>query len=156
MIENIFPKFFRKAIKGSVGGRILNKKGDIAEFLLRGDPKEVDPDEITVEINSDEELKYFLKNNKAAISNGYLIEVSDHEFVLDEVNAVSDGQLKDMLKLSLSRMKTKVEKFTSPVPVQRLLDFAESENKPTKTVEYLKSILNNFSQPTKLPDRIVK
>jgi hypothetical protein len=115
MVENIFPKFFRKAIKGSVGGRMLNNKGDVSEFLLRGDPKEVDADEITLEVKDEESLKFFLKSNKSAIANGYLIEVSDHEFVLDEVNAVSDGQLKDMLKLPLNRMKNKVEKFTSPV-----------------------------------------
>jgi len=61
-----------------------------------------------------------------------------------------------MLKLPLTRMKNKVEKFTSPVPVQRLLDFAKAENKPVKTIEYLDGVLKRFDQPTKLPERIIK
>jgi hypothetical protein len=156
MDKNEFPKFYKKAIKGGVGGRVLNNKGDVTEFLLRGDPEKVDVDEITLEISNQDMLKHFLKANKAAIVRGYLIEVSDHEFILDEVNAVTDGQLKDMLKLSLSKMKPKVEKFTSPVPVQRLLDFAKSENKPVKTIEYLEGILKRFNVSTKLPEKIVK
>jgi hypothetical protein len=64
---------------------------------------------------------------------------------LDEVNAVSDGFLKDLLKQPYMKMKKRVEEFTSPVPVDRLLTFARNENKPVKTIEFLQSVLAKFS-----------
>ena len=147
-----FPKFYKKAIKGSVGGRRLNKKGDEVEFLLKGDPN--DPNiETTVEIFDADGDKFFRKTNKSAISNGYLIEVSESTLSLDETNAVSDGFLRDLLKQPFTKMKKRVDAFTSSVPVARLLEIARSENKPVKTVEYLVSTLQkleSFGVSTKI------
>jgi len=42
-------------------------------------------------------------------------------------------------------MKKRVEEFTSPVPVDRLLAFALEADKPFKTVEFLKASLNKFN-----------
>jgi hypothetical protein len=156
--NNEYPKYYRKAIKGSVGGRILDKKGNEAEFLLKGDPydENTDLDNLTVEIIDADSEKYFRKANKPAIVNGYLIQVSDYELTLDEVNAVSDGYLKDLLKESFTKMKKRVEEFTSPVPVNRLLVFAKADNKPVKTISYLEEKLKEFNPPVKLPDRIIR
>ncbi len=140
----VYPKLFKKAIKGVVGGRALNKKGDVEEFLLKGDPKRVDLDTITVEIRNEEEEKFFRKANKATLINGYLIEISDTEITFDTVNAVSDGYLLDLLKKPLSKMKSDVSKFTSPVPLSRLLEFALENNKPVKTIEYIKSVISSL------------
>ena len=136
-------RFWRKAIRGAVGGRMLNKKGDPEEFLLKGDPTDPkgDYDDMTLEIIDADAEKFFKKNNKPAIVRGYLVEVSDHELVLDETNAVTDGELRDMLKKPLSKMRVKVDKFTSPVPVMRLLSIAEEGNKPIRTIEYLQSVI---------------
>lgn len=144
-MEN-YPKYWRKAIKGSVGGRKLNKKGDQEEFLLKGNPtnSKADLDAMTVEINDEEAEKFFKKNNKSAIVKGYLIEVSEHSLSLDETNAVGDGYLRDLLKKPLSKMKPRVEKFTSPIPVSRLLEIAQEENKPIKTIEYLKGVISKL------------
>jgi hypothetical protein len=140
-MEN-YPKYWKKAIKGSVGGRKLNKKGDPEEFLLKGDPTnpKADKDGMTLEIDNAEAEKYFKKNNKSAIVQGYLIEISEHTLSLDETNAVSDGYLRDLLKSPISKMRVRVDKFTSPIPVLRLLEFAREENKPIKTIEYLSSV----------------
>lgn len=138
-----YPKFWQKAIKGCVGGRMLNKKGEASEFLLKGDPTDpnVDIDMMTVELYDIDAEKFFKKSNKPAIKQGYLIEIAEYELTLDETNAVSDGYLKDLLKKPLSKMKPRVDKFTSSVPIYRLLEFAELENKPINTIEYLRSVI---------------
>jgi len=138
-METKFPKIYRKAIKGAVGGRMLTDRGKEEEFLLVGDPAKADPTRITVEVPNAECEKFFIRNNKPALVNGYLIEITDGgEVSFDETNAVSDGYLKDLLKLPYTKMKKRVEEFTSPVPVNRLLTFALEDNKPFKTVEFLK------------------
>lgn len=153
-MEN-FPKFWRKAIKGSVGGRTLNKKGDPDEFLLKGDPTDpdADADNMVVEVFDEDALKYFKRHNKQAVKQGYLIEIADHTINLDETNAVSDGYLKDLLKTPLSKMKSRVERFTSPVPLYRLLELAEADNKPIKTIEYLKSVINKIEGGSFIPQK---
>ena len=148
-MEN-YPKYWKKAIKGSVGGRKLNKKGDPEEFLLKGDPTDPksDKDAMTLELENAEAEKYFKKNNKSAIVQGYLIEISEHTLSLDESNAVSDGYLRDLLKNPFSKMKVRVDKFTSPVPVLRLLEIAREENKPIKTIEYLSGVAKKLESAT--------
>ncbi len=151
MVETKYPRVFKKAIKGSVGGRFINTRGEYDEFLLSGDPAIAEIEKITVEIHDAEAEKYFLKQNKTAIVNGYLVEISEgYEMILDETNAVSDGYLKDLLKQPFMKMKKRVEEFTSPVPVGRLLTFARAENKPVKTIEFLDGALKKFD--SKVPN----
>lgn len=144
-----YPKFWKKAIKGCVGGRMLDKRGDQDEFLLKGDPTNpnADVDAMVVEIFDEDAEKYFKKANKSTIVNGYLIQIGDHAISLDEINAVSDGYLKDLLKRPLSKMRSRVDKFTSPVPVGRLLELAQADNKPIKTIEYLKDTISKLESP---------
>ncbi len=145
-MEKKYPRVFKKAIKGSVGGRYINSRGEYEEFLLQGDPNTPDVEKVTLEIYNQEAEKYFIKNNKAAIVKGYLVEITEgYEMTLDEINAVSDGFLKDLLKQPYMKMKKRVEAFTSPVPVERLLAIAKAENKPIKTVEFLQATLIKFN-----------
>jgi len=149
MEEKTYPRIFKKAVRGSVGGRYINSRGDVDEFLLKGDPQTKDIEQISVEIHDAEAEKYFIKHNKPAIVNGYLVEITEgYEMTLDETNAVSDGYLRDLLKQPFMKMKKRVEEFTSPVPVDRLLAFALGENKPFKTIEFLKATLSNFTKRT--------
>jgi hypothetical protein len=155
--ENTFPKFWKKAIKGNVGGRTLNKKGGETEFVLKGDPSDpsADKDNLTVEIFDADAEKYFKRYNKSAIRNGYIIAIGDHVIELDESNAVGDGYLKDLLKQPFTKMKKRVDEFTSSIPVHRLLEFAETDNKPIKTVNYLRDVIKKLEgSGTKIPDTI--
>jgi len=146
MEDKKYPRIFKKAIKGAVGGTFINSRREVEEFLLKGDPNTKDIEQITVEIYDGEAEKYFIKHNKNAVVNGYLVEITEgYEMTLDEINAVSDGYLKDLLKQPFMKMKKRVEEFTSPVPVDRLLAFALEADKPFKTVEFLKASLNKFN-----------
>jgi len=146
-MTNDFPKTYKKAIKGTVGGRYINSRDELSEFLLRGDP--TDPknfDDVVVEVTTAEADKYFKKENKSALLHGYIIEVSEGvELNLDKSNAVTDGELKDILKQPFTKMKNRVSLFTSSVPVERLLDLSKKENAPIKTVEYISSVLATFT-----------
>ena len=153
MNEKQYPRVFKKAIKGSVGGRFINSRGEYDEFLLIGDPAKADIENVSVEIVDEEAEKYFLKNNKLTITNGYLVEITDGtEIVLDEVNAVNDSFLKDLLKQPYKRMEKRVNQFTSPVPVSRLLALAREENRPVKTIEFLQNALNKLDNGNPLPN----
>jgi hypothetical protein len=139
-----YPKVYKKAIKGVVGGRILIKRGDAyveEEFLLVGDPATTDIDKITLEVTDEVSEKHFVRNNKATLTNGYLIETSNPGLAVDMTNAVSDGYLHDLLKEPFTQLKVKLNQFTSPVPVQRLLTIANTENKPIKTIELIKQTI---------------
>ena len=148
-MTNIYPRVFKKVIKGKVGGRHLTKRGGQYfedEFLLKGDPKKTDMDEITVEIPDAEAEKYFLKHNKFSIINGYLVEITEgYEMELNEANSVSDGFLKELLKKPVPTIKKEIAKFTSPVPVSRLLEFAEEKDMSMKTIEFLKARFEELS-----------
>lgn len=152
-----YPKYFRKAIRGTVAGRVLNKKGDKEEFILIGNPQdEANQEDITVKIFDADAEEYFKKANKNSIIKGYLIEIGDYEMTLDEVNSVSDGFLKDLLKQHTATMKKRVNEFTSPIPVHRILEMAKEENKPVKTVQFLENVLSTLQdKPVVIPEKIV-
>ncbi len=142
-MEENYPKVYKKAIKGTVGGLVLNARGQEEDFLLKGDPQTSDLTQISVEILDSESDKFFVKHNKPALVNGFLIEIADGpDASFDETNAVSDGYLKDLLKLPFTKMVKKLSEFTSPVPISRLLTFALEGDKPVKTVEIIKTHLS--------------
>ncbi len=152
MSDKVYPVVYRKAIKGSVGGAILLKRGEgyvESEYLLRGDPATTDPDSLTIEIPDEVCEKFFIKHNKPAIQNGYLIEVSDYSLSLNSANAVSDGYMKDLLKEPFTKFKKRVLEFTSIVPVTRLLDMATETNQPVKTIEFLKETIAKLESKPK-------
>jgi len=147
--EKKYPRVFKKAIKGSVGGRFINDRGKEDEFLLKGDPQSADIELITVEVKTADDEKYFMRNNKKALIQGYLIEITEgYEITFDEVNSVSDGYLKDLLKVPFASMKKRVDEFTSPIPVDRLLVYALDMNKPVKTIEFLRGALAKLTNRT--------
>ena len=152
-----FPKFFKKAIKGNVGGLLLNKRGEVEEYLLKGDPTnpDADPDNMIVEIHNEDSEKFFIKSNKNALKNGYLVSINEYKITLDAVNAVTDGDLKDILKFPFAKMKKRVSEFTSPVPVQRLLEMAKDEDKSVKTINMIQTALENLDDTIEVPTSVV-
>ena len=144
-MEENYPKVYKKAIKGTVGGLVLNARGQEEDFLLKGDPAKSDLTQISVEILDAESDKFFVKHNKPALVNGFLIEIEDGvDASFDETNAVTDGYLKDLLKLPFTKLVKKLSDFTSPVPISRLLTFAIEGDKPVKTVEVIKTHLSKL------------
>jgi len=123
---------------------------------LKGDPTnpDADLDNMVVEIYNDDSEKFFVKKNKNALKNGYLVAIEDYKITLDAVNAVTDGDLKDMLKFPFAKMKKRISEFTSPVPVQRLLEMARAEDKSVKTISMIQDALNNLNETTEIPDSV--
>ena len=100
-----------------MGGRYINKRGEYDEFLLRGNPfsKDIDLDEITIEVHDDDGLMYFKRSNKRLLSDGYIVEVATNELVIDDINSVSDGFLGDLLKEPYTKMKKRVFLLMLPI-----------------------------------------
>jgi len=146
-MNDVYPKVYKKAIKGAVGGVFLNKRGLTEEFLLKGDPNTADIERITVEIYDKESERFFMKYNKATVTNGFLIEIGGIvDIVVDGVNSVGDGYLRDLLKQPFTKMRKRCLEFTSSVPVHRLLAIAIETNKPIKTIEFLKKLANGLDE----------
>jgi len=148
MNDKTYPIFYRKVVKGAVSGLCLTKRGDLDEYILKGDPNnsETDIDDITLEIFDEEGEKFFMKKNKGAIKNGYLMQLETHNVEIDETNAVSDGFLKDLLKQPYPKMKKSVGEFTSSTPIRRLLVLAEEDNKAIKTVTFIRKAAENLEE----------
>jgi hypothetical protein len=144
-MEGVYPKFFKKAIKGKVGGVLLNSRNEKEEFLLYGDPNS-GADSTMIEIPNKEAEKFFLKYNSKTVENGYLIAISDYSINVDTTNSISDGDLLDILKMSPLKLKTKLKDFTSIVPIKRILTFAKAGNKPVKTIGIIEERLKELDK----------
>jgi len=147
---------YKKAIKGKVSGVTIDRRGETVEFLLVGNPSNPndDVDEMVVELFSQEDEKWFKRRNKAALSEGYLIKIEGEIPDIDTVNAVSDGELKDLLRGSYKTMEKKVNEFTSSIPIRRLLEFAVEANKPVKTIQFLTEKISALEGDSSMPLRI--
>lgn len=145
-----YPIYYKKSIRGAVSGRSLNARGIEFEFLLKGDPSNPkdDVEEQVIEVPSLEADKFFKRANKDAIRLGYLEPFEgDLDNYVDTTNLLSSEDIIDILNLSLVKLKEKVKSFTSPIPVQRILDAARLANKPIKTVEFLESKIETIKKP---------
>jgi hypothetical protein len=143
-----YPKFYKKAIRGNVSGRWLNPRGNEDEYLLKGDPSNPKDDiELQrIEILNAEAEKYFVRYNKEALIRGYLIPEGEPFEDASSVNAISDAEILEILKLTTPKLKARMELLTSPIPIQRLLDAAKDNNKPYKVVETIQKKLDEIKE----------
>jgi len=152
---------FRKVTMGRVGGLRLNPiRFTVEEFLLTGDstdPK-ADPADFIVELWTEAEYRFFIRKNKRLIEKGSLVRTEKGEIVIDTTNQISDEEIDEVLSKPFLALKHKLDKFTSPVPVRRLLSRAIELDKSTGFVDAIKArlvILDGYEAPPRIPERII-
>jgi len=133
-----------KAIKGVVHINAINTfTGTPETITLKGDPvdPEVDIDDITIFLWTDFEYDFFRKANKTLLEEGILVPYTKEVVEEISVNEVSDEVLEEALRKKFFATQALLKKFTSPVPVRRMLYIAERINKPIGTINAIKTRL---------------
>lgn len=138
-----------KAIKGIVHVSVINTFTGKPEVIsLKGDPgvKETPIEDISIFFWTEFGHDFFRGANKLLLEEGILASYTQD--IVDEVsvNEVSDDILIDALGKKFFAVKALLDKFTSPVPVLRLLNLAEDMNKPIGTITAIKKRLSDLQQ----------
>jgi len=141
---------YKKGIVGGVGLTMIDSfTGQPKDVILIGninDPK-TSIDDISITLWSELEHDYFRKANRVLLEQGYLVLLeAEMEVIEPSVNEVSDEVLKEALGKKYFAVKALLDKFTSPLPVMRMLQIAEDMNKSVGTVNKIKEKLSKLQQ----------
>lgn len=145
MTEDKPLKVYKKGILGNVQIHVLDpfdQKPGVA--ILHGYPG----DETTfVKLFSQKEVAFFEARNKWHIENNYLIQVEGELPKASEEpnpNKMSDEEALSLVKGNYKTLESRVSEITSIATLSMLVQLAEEENRPAKTIEFLKSSLSKL------------
>ena len=133
-----------KTIRGRVAvNRISPMSGEEEVLILNGDIDDPDADlsEAIVPLYTHHDLKYFEQANKRAIEDGRVALHDSDRDELNRINAITDDAIKELVSGKFFTLKGKLQEFTSPIPVGRILRIAKEENRPVKTIETIEARL---------------
>lgn len=137
-------KTYKKVVPSWVAVTVLNVFNDRPERItLKGNPEENDID-CYVPLWSEKELLFFKRENRDHIKNGRLIEAvypRDDE-IPKSVNNLTE---KETIKLVTGPWKTlenRVKKMDSEAAIYRIVQIAEQQERPEKTMNFLRKSLS--------------
>lgn len=146
-----------KAILGQVCVNVIDTfTGLPKDIILKGDPTTCNIEDIVVTMWTDMENDYFRRINKILITQGYIAPYSEEIIEEMSVNEVEDEVLKEALRKPFFSIKALLDKFTSPVPVMRMLNLAKEMNKPVGTITAITRRLSALQATDKPISKIVK
>lgn len=141
-------KRYTKTILGIVGGRLMDHRSKSSiDFLLKGDPdaEPFDYDDLVVEMYDEEEDKFFRRANKGHLANGLLVEYSSENKTVEEsVNAISLTEIDNLLAMKPASLERELAKFTSRIPLERILRRAEQLEKPVRVTSLITKALEPY------------
>jgi len=138
-----------KPILGKVRVSIIDIYEEMpTDIILAGDPTdpELDREDIMVTCWTQIEDDYFRKANKLLLDKGLIAPYSEEIEEEISVNEVTDAELEEALGKPYFAVKALLDKFTSTVPVKRLLDKAVEMNRPVGTINAIKARLSELQQ----------
>jgi hypothetical protein len=86
------------------------------------------------------ELRDFKRANKKNIADGIIIETKEPDWDQESPNSIDDDKAEELVK-NLFALKKALPFFTSDVPIRKLLEAAETQKRPAKTIEIIKKRL---------------
>jgi hypothetical protein len=125
------------------------------ERILRGDilDKEADRDAMRVKLYDNRSLSFFKNMNKRAIEAGLIVpDSNDTAINVDMINAITDEEIDEILSQQFYTLKNRLDKFTSPTPVERILRRSKELNKGVKTIENITARLSELQADQRLTD----
>lgn len=93
----------------------------------------------------EEDLRDFKVANKYGLKQGLVIQVDEDNLDWDLNNALTDEQANELLK-NYPKLKSTLQVIDSAPIVQKLLQFAEEQDKPKKTVSLIRARLDEVSE----------
>lgn len=144
LLANEPYKRFIKATISRVSVKVLDPISMTAtEIILSGDPKKEEVGTI-LDLWTPIEFTYFERNNRIILEEGLLVEFSKSIKPVASVNSITDDDIRAALSEKFFTIKNMLGNFTSPAPVQRILEIAEEMDKPVKTIEAIKARLSDL------------
>lgn len=138
-----------KPITAKVVVRVIDPfEGKPTDLVLKGDPAnpETDKEDIIIKCWTDYENEYFRRVNKDLLERGLIAPYTEKVKKEISVNEITEEELRDLLQQPYFAWKTKLDEFTSPIPVKRMLRIAEELNRPIKTINTIKEKLSGLQQ----------
>lgn len=132
---------YTKTTVGRVGVTVFNPITSRPEDrILSGDPSDAkaNKEEMLVKIYDEPSHLYFKNINKKLLEDGKIAPYTSAAPQINMINAITDEEIDRILSEPYLTLKNAMDKFTSYVPVERILIRAIELNKPTQTVENLR------------------
>jgi len=126
--EELF--FFKRNVDYVVGVRMFI--GDTTGKVLSGNNPYV--------VVKESELRDFKRANKIAINEALIIPTKEPDWDADSPNAIDDEKAAEIVKNVFALKKALVD-FTGEVPIRKLLEQAEKQHRPSKTIQLIKDRL---------------
>lgn len=161
IVGQIREEIQRKAISGEVQeryvkacvGRLAVQRidpftGREETVILKGDvtnPK-ADKEKFTVLLYTDLDTEWFKRANRTLIERGLLVPDTTKAREAFLINSISDEEIEKVLSEPFFSLKAKLDKFTSPVPVDRILRKAKEMNKTVGTVTAIEKRLAELQE----------
>lgn len=138
-----------KPIVGAVCVSIIDPfSGMPTDVMLIGNPADpdVDREDITVTCWTDYENEWFRSSNRLQLSKGHVAPYTEKIEQEISINEISDEEIKALLEQPYFAWNTRLEEFTSAVPVRRFLRIATEENRPVRTIEIIQDKLSRLQR----------
>lgn len=132
---------YRKTTNGKLNVKVLDQiSGTPTDMILEGNADNGDESAILTFWLPVEEA-YFTRANKYHLAQGMIVPYFKKDEVVVSPNAITDEELQTALTGRFFQVKSWLDKFTSPVPAERMLAMATSMNKPVGTINAIKTRL---------------
>jgi hypothetical protein len=139
-------KTYKKVIPSWVAVTVLNVFNDRPERItLKGDPAVNDID-CYVPLWSDKEYLFFKRQNRNHIADGRLIESTypKEEDIPQSVNNLTEKETIELVNGPFMTLKRRIEKMDSEAAVYRVVQIAEQQERPEKTMNFLRESLSRL------------
>ena len=139
---------YRKTILGKVHVITLNPFTEEAEgVILKGDPAKADEIETQViELWTDKTKLFFERMNKKHIAAGRLALVKRESLpeAPPSPNVISDEEIDQLLDQKFLALRARLDKFTDPAPVFRILNRAREQEKSEKIIKHIEERISEL------------
>jgi hypothetical protein len=147
---------YTKTTVGKVGVMVFNPITRRPEDrILKGDPRDsnVNREDMLIKLYDEASHMFFKNMNRVLIEKGLIAPFTkEQDNSVQMLNAITDEEIDEMLEQPYFTLMNKIEKFTSPTPVERVLIRAIELNKGVKTTNKIKEKLVAMQQAEKLDD----
>lgn len=117
----------------------------IAVRMFIGDPKgKVLTRSNPYIVIKESELRDFKRANRKAIQDGLIVTTTEPDWEDETPNALEDDKAAEIVK-NVFALKKALASYTSEVPVQKLLEAAESQKRPKNTITLIKKRLTEIT-----------
>lgn len=140
---------YKKAILGGVWVKVINPfSGEPEDVLLKGKPKKNEED-CFVQLWSDKEVVFFERANKELIEKGYIIEWDkpvEPEEKEKDYSEYTEERLVELVNAPFLKFKHELNEIDSEAVMYRLLETAQEEERPVKTIEHIEQRITELQQ----------